>query len=1243
MKKEMLVNVLQPEECRIAILEDGILEELYVERASHESYVNNIYKGKIVNIDPSIQAAFVDFGIGRNGFLHISDVDPIYYRHLTSPDRDSGRRRQQDSRHDQSHESSESRPSPRRRPPFEPVHIPPGSSQNIVPPEFAENEELFAPTSGQDGSVSEVDRDSSFGASILESEEISGTDDYIKNKIDQGSSSNSSESSSPSDDSGSNSIGDRPAHKSPGLESSKKPMRSAEPMSSEESSFGAGIDLPSSQSPASSTEPPPVPPALRGTTANRVFRPGAKELIKPIRPETPSDLTKSDDQDSTSKPILPSEGQAAEQDIRQDTISLGSITETNLSSQPANPPDTKESEQLEEELPSKKYPKKKSKTTSEDSVSDPKSKKRRTKRNSQFPELEESPFTVNYPEDDSSSPKANNPKTDPTESNANDSRSNHDTPPSLPSSERRTEKKEPEIEAGHVSAGNFVFDPFAPNDRFAKKDRHQTETTQTPGPNLPSAEKASHDPVRSKKDVLENETTLSSEMEVVATNDKTNNATEASGSSDTDLAKKQNLGSWNDLNQNNLDDITDSDTPAARDIAMNRKGIPHMDMNEDMNENLIPEGEISGLSELVDENLNSDNSSDNGVDGEIEQAFQEINEIESILDNEIEDSIPSDDDELHMEIADFDEKLGSDEFKDLMEEIDASDEGSSSSRGGYGRERGRSSHGRRDRMGSRRGGRHSGPRDNRDSGPKPLIQDIFKRGQEVIVQVIKEGIGSKGPTLRTSISIAGRYLVLMPSLNRLAVSRKIPDEGVRHRLKDALGQLSPPKGIGFIIRTAAIDRNIEELQKDLAYLVRLWEVFCRRVKKLPAPVEIYRESDMITRTIRDNFASDVEQIWVDEEKSYQQAQEFINVIMPRYSDRIKFYNDTEPIFEKFKIEKEISQLMEKKVPLPMGGSIVIEQTEALVAIDVNSGNFRADNNAASETAYQMNLNAAREIARQLRLRDLGGVIVNDFIDMKEERHRRGVENALRDALRRDRARTKILRISAFGVIEMTRQRIRPSLERSNFIECPHCRGIGSVKTSESMSIELIRYFQLAASKQSIRQVQASVHTEVANFLLNKKRKDIIHWEEIGKMQITILGIPHVSPEHLALVCYDINGLEVRLITTPLSLPSYSKLPLADQKSVIPSDTPVSRESTKDHSRSFSRESSRESSKDHSRESSRDHSRESSRDHSRSFSKKEDRGGDRGKSAHDSSGRSRGRRNEGGKRDRSGGRGRSRKG
>jgi ribonuclease E len=414
---------------------------------------------------------------------------------------------------------------------------------------------------------------------------------------------------------------------------------------------------------------------------------------------------------------------------------------------------------------------------------------------------------------------------------------------------------------------------------------------------------------------------------------------------------------------------------------------------------------------------------------------------------------------------------------------------------------------------------------------KPPIQEMFRRGDEVLIQVIKESIGTKGPTLSTYISIPGRYLVLMPGLNRVGVSRKIVDETQRRKLREIMHELNPPKGLGFIVRTAGLERTKRELARDLAYLLRLWKVILRRIKKSKVPTPIYQESDMIIRTIRDIFTSEIDTIWIDEPSAFERAQDFLRVVMPRFVNRLKLYDEKVPLFHKYGIEDEISKIQRRHVPLPEGGSIVIDQTEALVAIDVNSGNFRVEDNA-ERTAYEMNLRAAREIARQLRLRDLGGVIVNDFIDMREERHCRGVERALREAIKRDRARTKILRMSAFGLIEMTRQRIRPSLKRSIYNDCLHCTGAGVVKTAESMAIDVMRLLALATHREEIRRIAISVNPSVASYLNNRKRKEIARMEDECSMTIQISFTDHAPAEHLQLDCFDANGNEVRLLPLP---------------------------------------------------------------------------------------------------------------
>ena len=431
----------------------------------------------------------------------------------------------------------------------------------------------------------------------------------------------------------------------------------------------------------------------------------------------------------------------------------------------------------------------------------------------------------------------------------------------------------------------------------------------------------------------------------------------------------------------------------------------------------------------------------------------------------------------------------------------------------------------RPRRGS--GGRPPKHLNERNARNKPPIQEIFQRGSEVLVQVIKEGIGNKGPTLSTYISIPGRYLVLMPGLQRVGISRKISDDRARRQLRDAMKNIQPPPGLGFIVRTAGIDREEADLKRDLKYLLRLWETIVSEIKRKPGPVDIYRESDMMIRTMRDIYTGEIDSVWIDEDAAYERARDFMRIVMPKHVNRVKRYTNPEPLFSYYGIEDEIARIQDRHVPLEGGGSLVIDQTEALVAIDVNSGNFRVDNDA-EETAYRMNLRAADAIARQIRLRDLGGVIVNDFIDMRDERHRRGVERALRNAVKRDRARTRVLRISPFGLIEMTRQRIRPSLRRSIYQDCPCCNGVGQVKTPESLTIEVMRLVMSAASSDEVARIVIETHDHVANDLNNRKRKALTRLEDEQEVKITIVARSDVKPEHLSIRCEDDGGREVAL-------------------------------------------------------------------------------------------------------------------
>ena len=412
---------------------------------------------------------------------------------------------------------------------------------------------------------------------------------------------------------------------------------------------------------------------------------------------------------------------------------------------------------------------------------------------------------------------------------------------------------------------------------------------------------------------------------------------------------------------------------------------------------------------------------------------------------------------------------------------------------------------------------------------KPPIQEVFRRGDEVIVQVIKEGIGTKGPTLSTYISIPGRYIVLMPPLTRVGISRKIESDSARRKLRQIMNEINPPKGIGFIVRTAGEDRTMPELSRDITYLVRLWKLIVKRIQSTVGPGVIYEESDMMIRTIRDNFAMDIDRVLIDQEDAYNRALEFVQMTMPKSARKLELFHGTEPLFHKFGLESEINRIHQRIVPLKVGGSLVIEQTEALVAIDVNSGTFRNDD-SAEENAFQLNMAAAKEIARQLRLRDLGGVIVNDFIDMRKESHRRKVENTLRDAMLRDRARTKILRTSPFGLIEMTRQRIRPSFKKSVYEDCPCCKGRAVVKTAESMALEVYRILLLASQTIGASRVSVRVNEAVAGYLNNRKRRELMKIEEQASVALLVLGSESQFPEQCTL---EVRDTDNNLINTPL--------------------------------------------------------------------------------------------------------------
>ncbi|MBS0287843.1 MAG: Rne/Rng family ribonuclease [Proteobacteria bacterium] len=395
---------------------------------------------------------------------------------------------------------------------------------------------------------------------------------------------------------------------------------------------------------------------------------------------------------------------------------------------------------------------------------------------------------------------------------------------------------------------------------------------------------------------------------------------------------------------------------------------------------------------------------------------------------------------------------------------------------------------------------------------RPHIRDALRPGQELIVQVDKEERGNKGAALTTFIGLAGCYLVLMPNNPRAGgISRRIEGEE-RDDLKDALSQLPLPEGMGLIVRTAGLGRNLEELRWDLDVLLSQWQAIVQASSR-PAPFLIHRESDVIIRAIRDYLRPDISEILVDNQEAYQHAKKHIEVVRPDFADRVKRYQDAIPLFNRFQIESQIESAFKREVALENGASIVIDPTEALIAIDINSARA-TEGSDIEETALQTNLVAAKEIARQLRLRDIGGLIVIDFIDMNSSRNQRMVENQLREELASDRARIQLGRISRFGLLEMSRQRLRPSLGDTSGVSCPRCEGQGTIRNIQSLALALMRVIEDEAMKENTRQVNVQVPVDLAAYLLNEKRQAVMTLEERHHLRILVLPNPHlVTPQY----------------------------------------------------------------------------------------------------------------------------------
>lgn len=431
------------------------------------------------------------------------------------------------------------------------------------------------------------------------------------------------------------------------------------------------------------------------------------------------------------------------------------------------------------------------------------------------------------------------------------------------------------------------------------------------------------------------------------------------------------------------------------------------------------------------------------------------------------------------------------------------------------------------------------------SGSRVSIKESVREGREVVVQIDKEERGSKGAALTTFISLAGRYLVLMPNNPRAGgVSRRIEGQD-RNELRDAMSQLAIPEDMGLIVRTAGVGKNVEELQWDLDYLLQLWKAIETSSEGRRAPFLIYQESDVIIRSIRDYLRADIGEIVIDDRAVYDRADNFIRQVMPQNLKKLRFYGDEVPLFTRYQIETQIESAFQREVRLPSGGSIVIDHTEALTSVDINSA--RSTKGAdIEETALNTNLEAADEIARQLRLRDLGGLFVIDFIDMSPPKNQRAVEDRLRDALKQDRARVQVARISRFGLLEMSRQRLRPSLGESSQQICPRCKGQGTIRGVESLALSILRIVEEEAMKENTQRIVAQLPVSVATFLLNEKRRAILEIEQ--RQGAEVLLLPN---EHLQTPDYRIERVRTQDSAKPEELQASYELTAPPEPSVTP--------------------------------------------------------------------------------------------
>jgi ribonuclease G len=396
--------------------------------------------------------------------------------------------------------------------------------------------------------------------------------------------------------------------------------------------------------------------------------------------------------------------------------------------------------------------------------------------------------------------------------------------------------------------------------------------------------------------------------------------------------------------------------------------------------------------------------------------------------------------------------------------------------------------------------------------PKPSdIDKLVKKGQEVLVQVVKEPIGNKGPRLTTHVGIPGRFVVLMPFDHHMGISKRVTDRNERERLRQILKKIMPGLNMGFIVRTAGVGKSEADFKREIRYLAALWRNIKNRSTKIKAPNLVNEEYSLTFRILRDIFTEDVARVLVDDREEYKKLRHFANNIMPSMKRKLLLYQEKTPLFDSRGIEKEVEKLYNKKIALKCGGYVFIEETEGLIAIDVNSGSF--NKKYMEETAFKVNSEAAAEIAKQIRLRDIGGIVIIDFIDMVREKHNREIFDLLVNLFKKDRAKINVLKMSEFGIVQITRQRIRRGVKKVSYKDCPYCQGRGSVKSAATMAIEVLRAIKKQIEKVRLKEVRSYVHPEVANYMLNEDRPAIAKLEAMYRTRIVIIAEPEMHIEN----------------------------------------------------------------------------------------------------------------------------------